>query len=208
MDGVRIVKNLLPLIILLSGVAHAQIDNVTLTGVTSFNTDFVPATTPSEPFSVSFTVDTQSGVYSTQPCPTTPTACGFTVTNLTVTNAHGTLNGVPVQVGNGIWGGGGSGPFSEIFGGIGSGNFGPVAFNWGFDISTLGLGPSPSLDQILRTPGFESDQSYLNGFGLDVQNVSVTAATSVPEPGTLGLLTLTLAGLFASRVRRRARIGR
>jgi hypothetical protein len=193
---------ILPLIVLLSGAAQAQVDTVTLTGMT--NGPFVNGFNqggPSFPFSVSFTVDTQSGTYSSQLCPITPTACGFSASNLTVTNAHGTINGIPVQVNNGPWGGGGSGPFSAIFGGIGYGDFGPVSFNWGFDISTLALGPNPTLDQIIRTPG-SNDQSFMDGFGLEVTNVSVT---SVPEPGTLSLLALALTALLLAPHNRKLR---
>jgi hypothetical protein len=171
--------------IAIAGGASAQVDTITLSGTASLVPQVGGDGGPALPFSVSFTVDTNSGFYVSDPCPITPTSCGFTATDLTVTNAQGTIGGLAVPIGNGIWGGGGSGPFSEIFGAIDSGGFSPVGFHWGFDIPTLTLGPNPTLDQILRTPGYESDQSYLNGYGLLVNSVTVADPSSVPTAKTV-----------------------
>jgi hypothetical protein len=191
---------ILPLIVLLSGVAQAQFDTVTLTGETAnffpAGSDFPQPGVPSFPFDISFTIDTRSGTQSYQFCGTL--VCGFSAENLTVTNVHAEIGGVPELMPT-AWSGGGSGPQSAIFGAI----FG-TNFEWGFDISSRGL--SPNLNSLLTVPaGFANDGSFLDGFALGPVNVSVT---SVPEPGTLSLLTLALTGLFASRVRRRARISR
>jgi hypothetical protein len=199
MDGARIVKKLLPLIILLSGVAHAQVDTVTLTG----QAVVVPATinpmftVGTEPFTVSFTIDTQSGTQSFQFCGSF--VCGFSARNLTVTNLQGEIGGVPQNFGSGAFGGGGSG-----FPGVDFGGFDKGTFLWDFDEPTRGV--QPNLDSILRNAP-PSEESALNTYVLDITKVSVTTA-SVPEPGTLSLLTMAFMGLFASRVRRRARIGR
>jgi hypothetical protein len=189
------VKKLLPLIILLSGVAHAQFDTVTLTGETAnffpAGSDFPQPGVPSFPFVISFTIDTQSGTQSYQFCGTL--VCGFSAQNLTVTNVQAEIGGVPELMPT-VWGGFGSGPQSAIFAGIGGGDF-----EWGFDISSRGL--SPNLNSLLTVPaGFANDGSFLNGFSLGPVNVSVT---SVPEPGTLGLLTFAFVGLLVFHGRRR-----
>jgi hypothetical protein len=185
---------ILPLIVLLSGVAHAQFDTVTLTGETS---NFFPAGSnfpqpgvPSFPFVISFTIDTDSGVQTFQYCGAT--ICAFSAGPLIVTNVSAEIGGVPELMPT-VWGAGGSGPATEVFAGIGG-----KGFEWGFDAGTQGV--SPNLNSLLTVPrGFANDGSFLNGFALGPVNVSIT---SVPEPRTLGLLTLALTGLFVSRVLR------
>ena len=191
---------ILPLIILLSGVAHAQVDTVTLTG----EAGQIPSTTstttlaPPVPFSVSFTVDTQSGTQSYQSCGNIP-VCAFSATGLTVSNLSGTIGGVSQAMGSGGTGFG-SGSANFMFAGFDIGNM-----TWDFDMGTGAL--APNLGSILANATL-SDQSTLDGYVLDVTEIAITSVTSVPEPGTLSLLTLALTGLFASRVRRRACIGR
>ena len=191
---------MLPLIIILSGVAHAQVDTVTLTGAAGQ----IPSTTsttslpPPVPFSVSFTVDTQSGTQSYQSCGSIP-VCAFSATGLTVSNLSGTIGGVSQAMGSG-GNGFGSGSANFMFAGFDIGNM-----TWDFDMGTAAL--APNLGSILANATL-SDQSTLDGYVLDVTEIAITSVTNVPEPGTLSLLTLALTGLFASRVRRRACIGR
>jgi hypothetical protein len=191
---------ILPLIVLLSGVAHAQVDAVTLTG----EAGQIPSTTstttlpPPVPFSVSFTVDTQSGTQSYQSCGNIP-VCAFSATGLTVSDLSGTIGGVSQAMGSG-GSGLGSGSANFMFAGFDIGNM-----TWKFDMGTAAL--APNLGSILANATL-SDQSTLDGYVLNVTEIAITSFTSVPEPGTLSLLTLALTGLFASRVRRRAHIGR
>jgi hypothetical protein len=187
---------ILPLIILLSGVAHAQIDDVTLTG----NAQPVPSSSspvfaPPVPFTVSFDVDTQSGTQSYQSCGNIP-VCAFSATGLTVSNVSGTIGGVSQAMGSGGTGFG-SGSANFMFAGFDIGNM-----IWEFDMGTAAL--APNLSSILANATL-SDQSTLDGYVLDVTEISITSVASVPEPGTLSLLTLALTGLFASRVLRGAR---
>lgn len=198
-------RKLLPLIILLSGVAHAQFDTVTLTGETAnffpAGSDFPQPGVPSFPFAISFTIDTRSGTQSYQFCGTL--VCGFSAENLAVTNVSAEIGGVPELMPT-AWGGFGSGPASAIFAGIGGGGVGGGHFEWGFDISSKGL--SPNLNSLLTVPlGFANDGSFLDGFALGPVNVSVT---SVPEPGTLGLFTFAFVGLLVFHGRRRVRTER
>ena len=188
---------ILPLIILLSGVAHAQVDAVTLTGEAG-QTPSTATLPPPVPFSVSFTVDTQSGTQSYQSCGNIP-VCAFSATGLTVSNLSGTIGGVSQAMGSGGTGFG-SGSANFMFAGFDIGNM-----TWDFDMGTAAL--APNLRSILANATL-SDQSALDGYVLDVTEIAITSVTNVPEPGTLSLLTLALTGLFASRVRRRACIGR
>jgi hypothetical protein len=188
---------ILPLIFLMSGAAYAQIDDVTLTGTAFLVPVIGQPDGPLETFSVSFTVDTQSGTQSYQSCGNIA-VCGFSATSLAVSNLQGTIGGVSQPMGLG-GSGFGSGSANVMFTGFDIGNM-----TWDFDMGTAAL--APNLSSILANATL-SDQSALDGYVLDVTEISITT-TSVPEPGTLGLLTLALTGLFASRILRRDRAAR
>lgn len=184
---------MLPLIILMSGAAHAQIDTVTLTGTAFTVGTTTSAPGPLVPFAVAFTVDTQSGTQSFQFCGTL--MCGFRATGLTVSNLSGTINGVPQVMGSGGTGFA-SGSANVIFTGFEIGNM-----TWDFDMGTAAL--APNLRSILANATL-SDQSALDGYVLDVTEIAITTVTSVPEPGTLGLLTFAFVGLLVFHRRRRS----
>jgi hypothetical protein len=225
MDGERIVKKLLPLIILLSGVAHAQIDDITLTGTADPLPNSTIPFTGLLPFSITFTVDTQSGTQSFQSCiaggghPAVP-VCGFSAPNLTVTNASAQINGVAMPVG--LRGSGfGSGPGGVIFSEFVIGNS-INNFNWEVDVPTQGL--TASVDSIFQQINTEflaespADRgrvhccddgfSSLDGYALNMMTISITHPTSVPEPGTLSLLTFAFVGLLVFHSRRRVHAAR
>jgi hypothetical protein len=177
---------ILPLVVLMSGAAHAQIDDVTLTG----NAQPVPSITNPVPFTVSFDVDTQSGTQSYQSCGNI-SVCAFSATGLTVSNISGTIGGVSQPMGLGGTGFG-SGSANFMFAGFDIGNM-----TWDFDMGTAAL--APNLRSILANATL-SDQSALDGYVLDVTEIAITTTASVPEPGTLGLFSMAILGLFALRI--------
>ncbi|MGB9330062.1 MAG: PEP-CTERM sorting domain-containing protein [Steroidobacteraceae bacterium] len=185
---------ILPLIILMSGAAHAQIDTVTLTGTAFTVGTTTSAPGPLVPFAVSFTVDTQSGTQSFRFCGTL--MCGFRATGLTVSNLSGTINGVPQVMGSGGTGFA-SGSANVIFTGFEIGNM-----TWDFDMGTAAL--APNLRSILANATL-SDQSTLDGYVLDVTEIAITTVTSVPEPGTLGLMAIALTAVGLRRKRATSR---
>ena len=223
MDGAQIVKKLLPLIILFSGVAQAQIDDITITGMAEpLPNSTIPYVGHPLPFSLTFTVDTNSGTQYYQFYETPREGLGtFSVQNLTVTNAAAQIGGVSVPMGSTGSGFGSGDPgvvFSEFVIGSSINNF-----NWEVDIPTTkaACGPVSTcinvtyldslfqqinaeyLDESPATRGLvhccDNGSSSLDGYEVDMRTISVV---SVPEPGTLSLLTMAFVGLFASRVRR------
>lgn len=154
----------------------------------------------SGPFDISFMLDTMSGtslfVYDSSGC-----LAGFSTDGVPFSNLSASVSGRPVITGNhmgGYSGGGivnaalwfqdGSNPSFWEFGG----QTGPGCFAGNDPLADLFLSTHPASSGVL-------EDSSGAGWNLTFDRVSVTRITHVPEPATLALFVLGLAGIALTR---------
>ena len=169
---------------ILSSPVIAQVDNVTLTG-----SAVQLGSTFSEPFTVSFTIDTASGIQTYQSCG--DVLCGFAANGVNITGLTAVVGGLSQPIDPSPNNAYGSGPPGTMFAGVQTGGL-----TWDFDMPAAGL--QPTLNSIISSAP-PSNQSGMDGWLLNVTSVNVAQPVSVPTPGIFGMLLfgLAIAGALA-----------